>query len=219
MELTFDLSSYTLPVSATNVYLNIIYKNTSTSKTVAVGFRDISEPTPVDVYNNTDYTCLNNTWYRYNDQDAMTIVDSNKDGIADLSDIYPHTISNISFLAGPAGGEGALDASVSSTLFASGPLPTGQSLRMGYILTDYTNSYAFNETRTGQNGDLFPHPAKNSISYSGKGFRNDSIMQSDMFGFRGIKLWGSGGVIFINQMYNSDSSNCTFDKLNQKLGL
>jgi|GEM_PF-2327159 len=215
VELTFDLSSVLLPVSATDVYLNIIYKNSGTSKTMAVGLNDIAEPTPVDVYNTTDYTCLNSIWYRYGDPEAMAIVDSNNDGIADRSDIYPHTISNISFLSGPTDA-GNLDASISSTLFAAGPLQTGQMLRMGYILTDYTNRFAISEARTGPGGDPWPNTTANNKIFPGSGFRNDGNSWSNMFTFRGSKTWWGEGVIFINKEYNG---TCTWDALLAKFGL
>jgi len=125
-ELVFDLSSSPIPVSATDVQINVVYTDNATSKVAAVGVRDISEPTPVDIYNNTDYTCINSTWYHYDDPEAIAI--SNE------SDIYPHAISNISFLAGPAGA-GTLDASASNTLFAAGSIQPGDKWRLGYILT------------------------------------------------------------------------------------
>ena len=218
VELAFDLSSLQLPVQATDVEINIIYTKADGSQ--AIGVRDVSEPTPVDVYNNTDYSCLNGVWYRYDDPAAMAIVDSNADGIADKSDIYPHAISNISFLAGPAEAE-VLDTSASNTLFASGPLATGQMLRLGYILTDYANRYAINEIRTGQNGDPWPHAPTNNRIFYGTGFRNDATGWGMMFAFRDIKMWWGTSVIFINKEYLEYPSgkSCTWDALNQKLGL
>ena len=215
VELAFDLPQ--LPVQATDVEINIIY--TKADGTQTIGYRDISEPTPVDVYNNTDYTCLNSTWYRYDDPAAMAIVDSNSDGIADKSDIYPHTISNISFLAGSAD-SGTLDATTSNTLSAPGPLASGQMLRMGYILTDYANRYAINEIRTGQNGDPWPHVATNNRIFPGTGFLNDATSWSSMFTFRNAdtKMWWGTSVIFVNKEYPL-GSNCSWDALNQKLGL
>lgn len=217
VELVFDLTLLQLPVQATDVEINIIY--TKADGTPAIGVNNISEPTPVDVYNNTDYTCLNGTWYRYDDPAAMAIVDSNNDGIADLGDIYPHTINNISFLSGSAEAV-ILDASASSTLLAPGPLATGQMLRLGYMLTDYANRYAFNEIRTGQNGDPWPHAAVNNKIYTGTGFRNDATAWSSMFTFRNAdtKMWWGTSVIFVNKEYPLGSS-CTWDALNQKLGL
>lgn len=216
VELVFDLLQ--LPVQATDLEINVIY--TKADGTVqAIGVRNISEPTPVDVYNNTDYSCINGVWYRYDDPVAMAIVDSNGDGIADKSDIYPHSINNISFRAGPAD-VGTLDAGVSSTLFASGPLATGQMLRMGYILTDYANRYAVNEIRAGQNSDLWFHQTTNNKIFPGTGFRNDATSWSSMFTFRktDTKMWWGTSVIFVNKEYPLGSS-CTWDALNQKLGL
>lgn len=214
-ELVFDLSSTPIPVSATDITLNLVYTDNATSKVSAVAVHDISEPTPVDVYNNTDYSCLNSTWYKYDDPAAMAIVDSNNDGKADRSDIYPHTISNISFLAGPAGS--TLIASPQlNNLFASGPLPLGQKLRMGYILTEYANKFTFNETRTPLDAnDNSLHFSLNT-NYPGRGFQNDGDTQNMMYSFRTYKMWSGEGVIFINPEYNG---SCTFDALNQKLGL
>lgn len=214
-ELVFELSTSPIPLWAANISIQVVFKGKLGNEidAVAVGYGDISEPTPVDVYNNTDYTCLNSTWYRYDDPAAMAIVDSNADGIADKSDIYPHTITNISFLGGPAD-VGTLNAATSNNLFAAGPLQPGQILRMGYILTDYANRYAIYEIRTGLNGDPFSHIPVNE-NFSGTGFLNDWNTQDLMYSFRGQNMWWGGGVIFINTEYNG---TCTFDALNQLLG-
>ena len=215
-ELVFDLSSAPLPTWAANVSIQVVFKGILGNElnAVAVGYSDISEPTPVDVYNNTDYSCLNSTWYRYDDPSAMAIVDSNHDGIADRSDIYRHTITNISFLGGPANA-GTLNAATSNNLFAAGPLQPGQLLRMGYILTDYENRYAINENRTGLGGDPYTHATVNNNNFSGTAFQNDWDTQDSMFSFRGQNMWWGSGVIFINTEYNG---TCTWDALNQKLG-
>jgi hypothetical protein len=218
-ELVFNLASKPLPIWATDVYIYVVYTGQIGAKTnqVAIGFRDISEPTPVDVYNNTDYTCLNSTWYKYDETAAMNIVDSNSDGKADRSDIYPHTISDIAFLSGPV--NTTLVASPQeNTLFAAGPLLPGQKLRLGYILTDYTNNFTFHETRARQTAnDEFDHISLDT-NITGRGFRNDGDTQDRMYTFRNAdtKLWSGQGVIFINKEYNG---TCTFDALNQKLGL
>lgn len=215
-ELVFDLSSTPLPIWAANVSIQVVFKGKLGNKlnAVAVGYSDISEPTPVDVYNNADYTCLNSTWYRYDDPAAMAIVDSNHDGIADRSDIYRHTITNISFLGGSANA-GTLNAATSNNLFAAGPLQPGQLLHMGYILTDYSYRYAINENRTGLGGDPFTHGTVNNNNFSGTGFQNYWNTQDMMFSFRGQNMWWGAGTIFINTEYNG---TCTLDTLNQKLG-
>ncbi len=215
VELTFDLSANPLPLWAANVTFQVLYKGQLGNKanSVAVGYNDIAEPTPIDVYNNTDYSCLNGSWYRYDDPAAMTIVDSNGDGIADREDIYPHNITNIAFLGGPANA-GQLNATLSNNLFAPGPLQPGHALRLGYILTDYALRYTFNETRTGSSGDSFQHIALNE-NFSGQGFRNDWDIWNSMSRYRGEYMWGPSGVIFINRPYNG---TCSFAALNQLLG-
>jgi hypothetical protein len=215
-ELVFDLSASALPIWAANVSIQLVFKGNLGNETdsVAVGFKDISEPTPIDVYNNTDYSCLNGSWYRYDDPAAMAIVDSNGDGIADRSDIYPHKISDIAFLGGPANA-GTLNAAASNNLFAAGPLQPGQVLRMGYILTDYSSRFAINEIRTGLYGDPFTHATGDNRNYPGTGFLNNWETQNSMFSFLGHNMWWGTGVIFINTEYNG---TCTWDALNQLLG-
>jgi hypothetical protein len=143
----------------------------------------------------------------------MAIVDSNHDDIADRSDIYPHNITNIAFLGGPA--NAALDPTSSHNFLAAGPLQPGHALRMGYILTDYTFGYAFNDNRTGLNGDPFSHSTVNIKNFPGQGFKNDWSTQGMMYSFRGEYMWGPASVIFINTEYNG---TCSFNALNQLLG-
>jgi len=73
VELTFDLSQDPLPLWATDVYLQVVYhgKLGNEDGAVAVGFKDISEPTPVDLFNNMDKICLNANWYDAGSQAAI----------------------------------------------------------------------------------------------------------------------------------------------------
>lgn len=202
VELAFDLPQ--LPVQATDVEINVIF--TRADGTQDIGIRNISEPTPVDIYNNTDYTCINNTWYRYDDPVATAILYS--------SNTYPQNIINISYLAAPARA-GTLDPVVSNTLSDAGPLPSGQNQRLGYILTDYTNSYAFSATKAG-NG-YYPPLTTIPQTNPGLGFRNDGEVQDPMFVIRGTKMWGGNGVVFTNHEYPS-GSDCTWEDLNLLAG-
>jgi len=147
----------------------------------------------------------------------MEIVDINNDGIADRSDIYRHSISDIAFLSGPAGSTPTASQQ-SNNLFAPGPLSPGQKLRLGYILTDYDNGYTFNETRTPLSGsDNQNHNGASNLNFPGTGFKNDGEIQGMMLLFRGEKIWPGAGVVFINNPFPA-GSNCTWDALNQKLG-
>ena len=216
-ELSFDVSANPLPIWASNVHLFISYKKTGApdSMTKAVGYLDISEPTPVDAYNNTDYTCLNNTWYRYDDPAAMAIVDSNANGIADISDIYPHSISNITFQGGPADAGTLTSSPQHNNLSAAGPLPPGQMLRLGYILTDYANKYTFDEQWT----NIFAQDSWNATSsttiFPGTGFANQTDRGfGGMYSMRGKKMWWGTSVTYENDPYPS-GSYCDTDLLNQ----
>jgi hypothetical protein len=69
----FDLTSSPIPLWAMDVTIFLVYKGrlgretaegyVGESEAVCVGLRDISEPTPVDIINMTDFLCLNGQWY------------------------------------------------------------------------------------------------------------------------------------------------------------
>jgi len=210
VELTFDLSSLQLPVAATDIYMNVVYSKAD-GTIQAIGVNDISEPTPVDVFNNTDYTCLNSTWYRYDDPAAMAIVDSNGDGIADKSDIYPHAISNIAFQSGPAGAT-LTTSPTQNNLYSNISVQPGQMLRLGYILTDYSNSYTYNETWTNLSLDDMWEAEPNTTTYQGAGFQNQADKAfSSMYTIRGNKMWWGAGIVYENPSYSSGSTASTCD--------
>jgi hypothetical protein len=92
VKLVFDLGQTGIPINATDLYLQVIYKGQLglEKEGVAVGLKDISEPTPIDLFNDMDRICMGGTWYRAGSPDAIALVDTNEDGIADLWDVYPH---------------------------------------------------------------------------------------------------------------------------------
>jgi hypothetical protein len=53
-DFNFDLTQTPIPLYATDVYLQLVYKGNlgNENGAVAVGFKDISEPTPIDMFNN-----------------------------------------------------------------------------------------------------------------------------------------------------------------------
>jgi len=95
VELTFNLPE-PLPLWATDVSLQVVYKGQlgNEANAVAVGFNDISEPTPIGIANDMDYVCINEAWHEAGSQDALDLVDSNPhNGSVDFAegDIYPHS--------------------------------------------------------------------------------------------------------------------------------
>jgi hypothetical protein len=85
-----------LPLWATNIYIQVVYKGQLglEAAVVAVGFKDISEPTPIDIVNNMDHICINGNYMVAGSTDAINAVDFNKDGKADF-DVYPHDLNNV----------------------------------------------------------------------------------------------------------------------------
>jgi hypothetical protein len=216
-EMVFDLSGIPVPLSlwASDVEMWVVYKGQLglEKDAVAMGLKDIAEVTPVDVYNNTDYTCLNNKWYRYDDPAALAIVDSHSNGIADRSDIYPHTISNVIFQSGPANAATITASTSFNNLSATGPLQPGQMLRLGYILTDYANRYAFDEQWTNLSANDIWAATSSTTTFSGTGFTNQSDKgYSAMYTMRGSKVWWGSSVIYDNDAYPAGSS-CDWNAL------
>jgi hypothetical protein len=95
-ELDFDLSQTPLPLWATNVYVYVVYRGVlgDEQDAVAVGYKDVSEPTPFTMANGMDYACLNGAWYVAGSDAALQAVDSNHNGIADEADIFAHGIAD-----------------------------------------------------------------------------------------------------------------------------
>jgi hypothetical protein len=80
IELSFDLSSVGgLPVEAMDVNFTLIFKGKlgAENNAVAIGFKDISEPTAIDIFNTTDKVCFKEAYTDYNDPDLWSTVDVN----------------------------------------------------------------------------------------------------------------------------------------------
>ena len=99
IKLEFDLEDNPIPLWATDVYLQVVYRGQLGLEdgAVAAGFKDISEPTPMDIINNMDKICIHGEWMDAGSAEAVAAVDKNQDGIADPDewDVYPHDLKNI----------------------------------------------------------------------------------------------------------------------------
>jgi hypothetical protein len=109
---------------------------------VAVGSKDISEPTPIDIYNDMDRVCLNGNWYAAGSPEAIAQVDTNHDGIADLSDVYPHDLKGVyirfSSAAAPQDAS-STEYNLHIPLLAAGDY----FIRRVFVLSDYEFSYGY----------------------------------------------------------------------------
>jgi hypothetical protein len=213
VELVFDISSVLLPVSATDIDLNIIYKSSSTSKNVAIGYSDISEPTPVDVFNNTDKVCINQQWYVAGSSEAIAAVGTDSFGIP-LGDVFPHSISNIYYKAGAAGSTSLNATQANNNLMSAVAVEPGHMQRLGYILTDYQFGYTTDEQVTDLDSrDDWTLSFDNTV-LPGTGFPNQYDKGfGGMYTIRGQKMWWGAGVIYDNETYPVGSPDCSWDTL------
>jgi hypothetical protein len=116
-EYEFDFSASPVPINVRDVLLQVVFEGTLGSElnAVAVGSRNISEPTYLTIFNNSDYFAINGTFHKpsdiRSDPDLIRYVDFNNDGIIDVN-IDPETMFGVNFqIAGQALTDaGALDA-------------------------------------------------------------------------------------------------------------
>jgi hypothetical protein len=220
-ELVFDLSadpSNFLPLWATNVYIQVVYKGTLGLETdaVAVGFRDISEPTPIDVFNNCDVVCLNGQWHDAGSQEVIDLVDTNPhNGIADEVDVYAYDINKIFSKASSVSAAAYVNAN-NYTFSSPELLPGGSFRRLGFILTDYDFAYSDMVTAVKTDSNDPWNRAWGIPLYSGSAIKNqvDSDGSYDppiMYDMRGYLMWGPAGIVYGNSPY--EDYYCGWDNL------
>ena len=95
--LEFNLNP-ALPLDATDVTINLVYRGVLGNEldAIAVGYKDISEPTVLDIFSNLDKVCLDGYWYDAGSADAISLVDENANGMSDVNetDVYPHDLDD-----------------------------------------------------------------------------------------------------------------------------
>lgn len=197
----YPLASARIPVDAVNVYVYLLYHGSD--GTGLHGLKDISEPTPVEVFNDTDQSCVNGQLYN-SGEEAATAADllGNHNGIFDEAILFPSNINNIYFKAGAPGTITTAPTASDNTLTGSGLLP-GQKLRLGYIFTDYSFDYAIDEVVSPQ-GVYFP-----SQVLQGEGFEYQWDRGFDMmYGIRGQAMYNGAGAVYENKIYPPGSPAC-----------
>ena len=229
VELTFDLTT-PIPLWAIEVYLQVVYhgKLGNEDGAVAVGFKDISEPTPVDLYNNMDKICLNGGWYDAGSQAAI-------DQAPILGwDVYAHDVQDAYLKISPEGDEAF--ASPSNYTFPAGTIPRG-TLYRAYVLSDYDYPFNYSDytpavaTTTADTADhanailigrSVGSAIKNQIDYQvadeatcaeiGETAPCDVWYYPLFYSIRGNDMWGPVGFIADNPKYPTDT-NCSWELL------
>ena len=236
-ELVFDLSSTPIPLYAMDVYLQVVYhgKLGSEDEAVAVGFNDISEPTPIDLFNNMDRDCLFNDWYIADSQEAIDKVDRNKNGIVDPDecDVFSHELVDI-YIRFSSEGDPKLVSSTDNNLHIPALTP-GSYSKTAFILTDY--QFAISDIVTKlvhedpkdpgvwkyQTPKIIQGPAIKSQTDLRAGTPEECIagglqppctisgrVYPEFTYFRGLQLWGP--IVYENEYYPSDSV-CPYESI------
>lgn len=202
-EFVFDLTETPIPLYATDLYLQVVYKGKLglEDMAVAVGFKDISEPTPIDIFNDMDRICINGGWCVAGDAASQTY------GI----DAYPHNLIDsyirLSSLNNPQ------VVSPANYNFYIQQIAPGTYSRV-FILGDYAGSN-ISYTGSGQKisgSDTWPHipgvlcpPGYTTLSPCSdvyKLIKNQTDIANGITNrvyptfnlFRGVTTWGGGTV-------------------------
>lgn len=224
VELTFDLSKKPVPLRAINVFIRLIYHGRLGNEegAVVVGFKDISEPTPVDFFNDMDQICLNGTMYPAGSAAAIDQVDTNNNGIPTW-DVYSHDLENTYFKVSPFATPQY--ASAADNNFVIPYLNAGYFVRASYILTDYTFSYNSCQTllKTSQE-DHWYHQSWGTEMYPGVAIKNQVEYEENaevcaplsapchiwwyptFLEYRGVDIWWGAGIMFINKTFPEGSA-------------
>ncbi|NWF93874.1 MAG: hypothetical protein HXY46_13240 [Syntrophaceae bacterium] len=177
IELVFDLSQNPLPVNITDLSFQVVYKGVLGQEegAVAVGFKDVSEPTPIDIYNDMDRVCLNGSWYAAGSPEAIAQVDLDHDGIAEPGegDVYPHDLKDLyirfSSAASPQNAS-STEYNLHIPLLVAGDY----FIRRVFVLSDYEFSYGFISQVLKRDVDPFTHASYGPTIYPYKGLKNQT---------------------------------------------
>jgi hypothetical protein len=175
-EFEFNFSNDPIPVDVTDLYLQVIFKGTigNENNAVAIGLKDISEPTPIDVFNNMDRICINGQWYVTGTQEAYDALPAN----AKWWDYWPHDLGNEYIKISPA--DDPSDASPTNFTFYWPLIKAGTLSRM-FILSDYKFAYSGYGTMvpTDPNDNATHDNAIKKVTVLGSAVRNQEEYTSD----------------------------------------
>ena len=229
IKLKFDISNQPIPMNAVDLNFTLVFKGDlgfETETGVAIGFRDVSEPSPLTIFNNTDKVCFNGTYVDWDDPALFGVADKNGDGVIDCSDgdlnITPNKIlvHRLSF----NGGE-ATDTNFNHEFSPAYELMPGQSMVI-YVIGDeppapcllslQTSSVSTVSANTCYNwypqGVVAMEPAVNKLEWNSEQFPGDFYT-----------YWISGYSNFRGTYYHSlyhyenidvpDGAQCPVDQL------
>ena len=237
VEVEFNFDNDPIPIDATDLHLHVIFKGQigSEDNAVAIGGKDISEPTPIDIFNNMDRICINGKWYVAGSTEAYNALPNS----AKWWDYWAHDFKDVYIKISPVSSPS--DASPTNYTFSVPSIAPGALSRM-YILSDYDFVYSDYGSMAGIDPvDNFIHDgAIKKARQQGTGVRNqteyssdpifcsaygggktpcEAVRTSSFYLFRGVRIWGAGGVIVDGLSYPNYTDPgyipCSWDLLKQ----
>jgi hypothetical protein len=220
-ELTFTLPQ-PLPFDATDVSLQAVYRGRLGNEegAIAVGSHDISEPTPVEVVNDTDRSCIGGQWYPSGSAEAIAAANA-INSPTDTPDVFAHKQQDIYVKISPA--DAGTAASPTNYDFHVPLLNEGKFIRIGYLLTDSGFNYSFNETWVNADpNDPYQPESDTNLIYPGTPLKSQTEFIQDAvkcapaaschykttpsyYTFRGIPMWWGASLIYYNWPYPADA--------------
>jgi len=153
VEIDFDLGDDEIPLWAYDVRLYVVYRGASMldnevvdEYSQVVGFKDISEPTPITVVNHTDKVKLFGQWYDTG-LDALAVVDDeenggNENGYGDEHTVFPRTFENVYVRLSPHDGTTRLATSIAGQHNCCIPRIRAGHYAGFYVLSDYVFNFS-----------------------------------------------------------------------------
>lgn len=217
-----------IPLNAVDLTLQVVYHGRLGNEdgAVAVGFRDISEPTPIDFFSNLDRICINGSWYVAGSSSAISQVDMNHDGIANEWDVYAHDVDQLYLKISDT--DNPLQASPAQYDYIFSSPSTAALSRLIYVLADHTAkfTYSFHITRTRKDPQDYWNHLPSLQAYTGTPVVNQDYYVEDQnlcggptacyiryvpsfYPMRGYLMWWGSGFIFMNKPY-PELSRCDY---------
>lgn len=232
-EFSFDFTNNPIPMDATDLYLEIVFKGTIGTEqgATAIGIKDISEPTPLSIFNNMDRICIYGKWYVTGTPEAYNALP-----VSANWDYWTHDLKDLYFKVSPV--DAPNDASTNNYTFYTPSIKSG-ALYQVFILSDYDFVYSSYGAMAGADPkDDFVHDAaikkakawgagiRNQTAYSyDPAFCSDNgsiapctvIETSDYYLMRGVKMWWQGSFVLDGVTYPNFTDpgyiQCSWDAL------
>jgi hypothetical protein len=214
VELVFDLPNSPLPRLITDLYAQVVYKGIFGSETdaVVVGYKDLSEPTPIDVMNMMDYVCLNGQFVVAGSAEAVAAGDLDHDGVIELTepDVFGHGLQNVLVRFSSAQSpEPATDADYSVRMATIEPAQYGRMMVL--VEPDFSFSSRYQFVRQ-DNRDPSTHVGTLTFTTPMRAVKNqlevvngqDTTFFSVLSDMRTLPIWF--GVPFSNRAYPAGTS-------------